>query len=224
MILILAGGAGAGPPVEGVYQSDGGHVLEGRYTESWIGGASGQEGNLIHAASWDGTDLGTEWEVSCAAAVAPRQLIAEAIDERGNGHRTYETLYEGGTFAISGDGPWGTGDALYSGSIDYYRHRTTEIYMYFNPVASVTNVELSGQFDSYGTCTQIMLANAWKVGQGSEPSHYPAFQARDHTGRCARDPTVEGEWGGIDHITIVITSAVTATDSKTWGGIKHMYQ
>ena len=72
-----AGSVSAGPPRNGTYTSSAGQLLHGRYSESWINGGPNQVGNTLHAASWDGVDLGTQWEVLCPSVVAPPVLICE---------------------------------------------------------------------------------------------------------------------------------------------------
>jgi hypothetical protein len=222
-ILCTAASAGAGPPRNGVYTSAEGHLLLGRYSESWIDGAPGEVGNTLHAQSWEGVALGTQWAVRCPSILVPPMLISEMLDEEGNGQQTYRTIYTGGTFWISGTGAWGSGDAEYSGDLAQYIHTTTYLYENHTPVTEVTNVQLTGFFDGYGQCMQLTIANAAGVGGGSQGRDpYPEFL--NGPDGCCADPSLEGEWGDVHSITMVVLNCNTAVGLTSWGTVKSLYR
>ncbi|MDH5270953.1 MAG: hypothetical protein OEY32_13620, partial [Candidatus Krumholzibacteria bacterium] len=72
LCILLAGSAAATPPMTGTYYSmdlPGGTMLAGTFSESWVTTppAPGKIGNTLHALSWDGTMLATEWKLWCAS-------------------------------------------------------------------------------------------------------------------------------------------------------------
>jgi hypothetical protein len=211
------------PPQEGMYTSAAEDMFVGRYSESWAGGGAMQVGNTIHARSWDGVTLGTQWEVRCASVGAPPVLIEEQMDETGSGHRTYRTTYVGGEFWLDGDAAWGTGDVEYGGDLAYYSHTTTIQYANNVEVNKITNVQLAGYFDGYGECMQMTIANAAGMGEGSQGKEtYPVFLRND--GDCTPDPAMSGEWGVVHSITLIILDCFTSNESLTWGTIKNLYR
>ncbi len=223
VILILsATGALAGPPLDGIYTSASGSLLIGRFSEAWVGGGRAAIGNTMHAESWDGTSLGVQWEVSCAVIATPPVLLDEQMDEGGNGHRTFRTTYTGGTFWLSGSGPWGTGDESYGGGIAYYSHTTT--YQYENSVlvSYVVNVQLAGYFEGYGRCMQLTIANAVPSGAGTQTRAYPVFL--DGGAGCVEATSIPGEWGEVHSITLVVLNCNTAVSCGSWGTLKSLYR
>jgi hypothetical protein len=209
----------AGPPLDGDYSSLTGDMDAGRFSESWFGGAQGQMGNVVHAQSWDGATLGLEWSVYCPVLAAPPVLVNDGVDPvTGNGMREYETMYAGGFFWLTGGGPWGNGDAAYTGTLDYYTHNTTFIFYNWVPVAYTTNANFAGQFDGYCKCI-LVVANGASVGNGDQPADYPVFL--DDT--CA-NWVGTGEWGQVADITMSILDCASGNEATSWGSIKTMYR
>jgi hypothetical protein len=219
---LLAGSALAAAPRDGIYTSAAGQLQTGRFSESWIGGGRGEIGNTMHAQSWDGAALGAQWQVACASISSTPVLIDDAVDEVGYGHRTYRTVYSGGTFQLDGSGAWGTGDPVYGGDIAFYAHTTTYQYANFVLVGYVVNVELAGYFEGYGRCMQLTIANAVSSGNGTQTRSYPVFL--NGAEGCAPDPSLTGDWGEVHSITLVILNCNTAVASESWGTIKSLYR
>ncbi|MCK4548042.1 MAG: hypothetical protein KAW17_11450 [Candidatus Eisenbacteria sp.] len=222
ILLSLLGAAYGGPPLDGIYTSAGGDLLMGRYSESWAGGGAGQVGNTVHAQSWNGSVLGTQWGVSCTAVVSPPVLVEDLVSEFGNGHRTYRTEYQGGEFWLSGTGAWGNGDVEYGGDLLYYTQTTTIQFVAEEPVSQVTNVQLTGYFDGYGKCMQLTIANAAGEGSGEKEDGYPVFLVSG--AECVPDPSVGGEWGTVHSITLIVLYCSTPAEDWTWGTIKNLYR
>jgi hypothetical protein len=218
-LLLTAWPALAGAPLEGEYRSQLGDMLAGRFCESWAGGAQGQVGNAVHAQSWDGSNLGGEWTLSCPVLMEPPELISSNLDVNGTGMVEYRSVYSGGTLVIVGTGPWGAGDAWYTATLDYYVHNTTFIYWYGVQISYTTNADFSGHFIDYPVCL-LGVTNAASVGQGGQPADYPDFL----TSACLPDGTLMGEWGQVADITLSIFECTIGSESNTWGSIKTMYR
>jgi len=222
-LIMTAACAFAGAPLDGIYTSAAGDLEIGRFSESWVGGGRAQIGNTIHAQSWDEVVLGMQWEVSCAVISSPPQLIEDLVDETGSGHKTFRTVYGGGSFWLSGEGPWGTGDPSYGGEIAYYSHVMTYQYVSGVLVSYVVNVQLAGYFDGYSRCMQLTIANAVSSGAGAQTRAYPVFL--DGGAGCVEDVSVGGEWGEVHSITLVVLNCSnTPVESETWGTIKGLYR
>jgi hypothetical protein len=228
LVLLLAFAARADHPLNGVYLSATGQVLVGRFSESYVGGEQGMMGNTVHAESWDGAILGTQWEVFCPALAEPPELIDDTVDEFGNGHRVYRSIYTGGSFELEGSGDWGNGDAWYYGDLFFYVHTTTMQIVGGELEGYTTNAQLSGTFTGYDNCMQLTIANAVLVGMdGIPPADYPSLRMQEYDeGQWCADPLpdVVGEWGNVWSITMVISDCGTPSEGKTWGTMKNLYR
>jgi hypothetical protein len=82
-------------------------LSDGRWIEGY--GAPGYPGgnSALHAASWDGTDLGLEWELDGVVRAAAPVPVADTVDVNGNGERVWKTLYSGGTAFLAAS-VWGS--------------------------------------------------------------------------------------------------------------------
>ncbi len=229
LLVTLSGIAFAAAPLPGAYQSTdiGGVIPPGRYTEGWAAGGSALTvGATLYCQSWDGVTLGTIWSYHCAVQTANSVLQADNVDGSGNGTRTYKSIYVGGTFNLSGAGPWGNGDANYPGTWDSYYEIETVIYAAFVPIAAVTNVSAIGHFDNYPTaCMDYTISNGSRVGTTDlgnvKPPNYPGLY--DFT-TCLPTQTL-GAWWNMNSMTVVITPNCTVpTKPATWGAIKTLYR
>lgn len=223
LALLVAVPALAGAPATGTYYSSDWHsgtFDPGRFSESWVGGP-GQIGNTINAMSWDGSTLGGDWVVSCPAIVSPPTLISDTRDASGTGDVKYATMYGGGTFWFSMNGPWGDGTEDYTGMINTFDVTTT--YQYYNNtlLGIVSNITMSGVFDGYDSCIEYAIGNAAFVGDsGPVAMNYPPYL----NSSCSTGPTIGG-WGDTVQITLNIFGNCTVPlEEKTWGGIKALYE
>lgn len=170
-------------PIIGTYKSPelgGADLLNGRWAESFAGGGEGQVGNLINAASWNGTELGTQWLLSDPNLQQVTQMYNHVIG--GNGQAAYMTTYDGGemTLRVSGPDsyPWaGAGDADdYVIQIDSYAHLTTVQWLGGQIVDVRSTVLMDGTFADYeGYQLAFLVATAAQLGQGTLPSDYPEY-------------------------------------------------
>ncbi|MCK4548043.1 MAG: hypothetical protein KAW17_11455 [Candidatus Eisenbacteria sp.] len=224
-VCFLVPTAYADYPLDGVYMSMLGQIQEGRFSESWVGGGQGQLGNTVHALSWDDVELGAEWNVLCPVLAEPPELIEDTVDEYGNGHRVYRTVYMDGTFWMTGAGAWGNGDPEYYGDLFHYTHTTTMQFVGGELVGYNTNAQLSGSFTGYTEkCMQLTIANAVSVGIGGiPPADYPVLL--DGPSGCVdAPPEIIGEWGNVWSITLIISDCATSNEDVSWSTIKSLYR
>ena len=223
VLLLVAVSAQAGSPLNGVYRSSADQVLNGRFSEAWIGGGQGSIGNTVHAASWDGTALATQWEVLCPWLQYAPVLQSNTIDSTGTGQMVWYSVYYGGTIWLTGAAAWGGGDANYTVDLEFYTHTTTMTYNQGQLVNYVTNVVCRGFFIGYPTCMELTIANAASMGMGGvPPADYPAL--RDASAGCTDAVGYIGEWGVVHSITMVITGCEVGVREGTWGAIKSLYR
>jgi hypothetical protein len=216
--------------MNGTYKSSIGSMFPGKATESTNAALQeGQQGNMIWAESWSGAALGTEWKVMCPQiGETPPELISDTVDPvTGNGERTYETYYVGGSMWLSSSAGWGTmGDPDYTSTLSTFRTVVTKLIANFQEVGAVTNIYLTGVFDGYPTCYDMAIANAEYVGnsvQGFPPAlgPFPAFHGPSDCDVIGANGTY---WDAHD-ITLIITGDCTVpNEPSTWGQVKSIYR
>jgi hypothetical protein len=190
-----------GAPLVGTFKSPdlGNDFLNGRWSESHVGGGAGQIGNAVHAGSWDGTALFGQWELSAPAISAAPSLVYDSVDGSGNGIRVYVTTYAGGTLALHNNGPWwNPADApasQYIVNVQDYRHTTTKQYLGGVEQTFTTSVNLNGTFQGFpGSQVSFIAGVAAPTGSGiSIPADYPAFVGAN-----------AGVWGVVQKITLQV--------------------
>jgi len=223
-MLLLASSALAGAPLNGDYQSTdlGGPIDVGRYTEGWdVGSGAMLAGTTFNAGSWDGANFGAMWRYTCGTLLSDATLLTDNVDANGNGNRTYMKTFVGGTIWLSGAGPWGNGDAEYSGPIGSYVEFETVQYSAWERTGVVTNVQATASFDGYdGMCVAFSVANGTEVGSTDfgemKPADYPDFL---WAGSCAPGAP-EGAWWDMSSITLSINWCAVPTREQSWGAIK----
>lgn len=216
----------AGAPLEGSWSSTdlGGPVPLGRYTEGWAnGGGAMVAGTVFNAASWDGATLGGMWAYSCAVEGANAVLIDDSVNGAGFGNRTYKKVFNGGTIFLSGAGPWGNGDASYTGSILEYVEYETLTYVAFNVIAARTNVQATATIDGYDTsCLGFSVGNGAKISDTASapiPASYPALL----TTSCS--PTApNGAFWNFSQMTLYIANCSVGTEEHSWGAVKALFR
>lgn len=213
----------AGAPLTGSWSTTdlGGPVPLGRYTEGWTSGGAMLAGTTLNAASWDGAVMGGMWSYSCAVEGADAVLIDDAVIF-GNGTRTWKKTFNGGTIWLSGAGPWGNGDASYSGTIVSYIEYETLTYVGGNVIAARTNVNAVASIDGYDTaCLGFSVGNGAKVGDttGGMMANYPALL----TTSCS--PTApNGAFWNFAQMTLYIANCAVSDEPATWSSVKAMYR
>lgn len=217
----------AGPPLDGVYQSDdlpGGVISTGRYTESWSAPSMPLAmGNAFDAQSWDGMTLGAEWRYYCGSLVNS-QLLTDTVNGSGNGNRTYMKTFTGGYIWLAGTGPWANGDADYPGTITDYVEFETITYVNFVRVAAVSNVQASAVFDNYpSACMTFAVGNMAEMGTTDtmmKPAGYPGFL---DPATCDATRTMGG-WWDMYTLTLTISGCTVQTEETSWGAVKSLYR
>ncbi|MBK9304534.1 MAG: hypothetical protein IPM94_11765 [bacterium] len=213
-------------PVAGLYNSTdlGGQLLTGR-ASTWRSGINSGFPHVLHAQSWDGAALGTQWEISC-----PTSGSMTVQDNRisGVGTIVYTSTYTGGTFDFFAGGfPWGDG----SGTLAAMTVITTVQYVMISgnstPVAAVVNGNTTGTFDN--GCTLVFaIGNGIGAGETTslnpaitKPADYPTFL----DGSCAAASAGQqfGTWGSVITLTLQIDCAV-ANEAGSWSSIKATYR
>jgi hypothetical protein len=214
-------------PVTGIYNSIdmGGQLLTGR-ASTWRPGINSGLPHVLHVQSWDGANLGTQWEVYCA--IEPVNFIVQDNRVNGVGTIVYTSTYTGGTFMLyAGGWPWGDG----TGTLGTTTLVTTVQYMMISgvstPVASVVNGNTAGVFN--GGCTlTFAIANGSGVGETTslnpaitKPANYPTFL----DGTCNPAPANQqfGTWGNVLTITMSIYCPI-GVEPATWGQTKVLYR
>jgi hypothetical protein len=216
VLVVGAVAAFAGPPIAGTYKSTNGDFDEGYEASSWNPGFL-DNGNVLHAESWDGVSLGGDWKILCPV-VTNVTLIVDLVFG-GNGQRIYLIEYAGGMIELGGGGPWGNGDPSYTGIIDSYYETRTVQYVGNVQVGSVSDHAVSAHLQGYtSSCMTWGIGNGVWLGNGPLPVNYPDY--RDAA--CAS--VGAGHYGEIRDLTISVEGCAVSTEEKTWGGVKSLYR
>jgi hypothetical protein len=214
-------------PVGGIYNSTdlGGVLLTGR-ASTWRSGINSGLPHVLHAQSWDGTALGTQWDVSCPTE--PVNFVVQDNRVGGVGTIVYTSTFTGGTFTFyAGGWPWGDGTGTLGTTTLVTAVQYILIGSVSTPVAAVVNGNTSGFF-SDGCFLTFAIANGSGVGETTsldpsitKPATFPTFL----DGSCGPAPAnlQFGTWGTVLTITIGINCPVP-TQHTTWGGMKSIYR
>lgn len=226
-ILITLPMMAAAAPIGGIYNSTdmGGLLLTGR-ASTWRSGINSGLPHVLHGQSWNGTTLGTQWELRCATENV--NFIVQDNRVNGVGTIVYTSLFQGGTFTFfPGGWPWGDG----TGTLATTTLVTTVQYIMIGgvstPVASVVNGNTSGAFDG-GCALEFAIGNGSGVGETTsanpaivKPADYPMF----FDGTCNPAPANQqfGSWGNVLTITVGIHCQVPTADAA-WSNVKNIYR
>jgi hypothetical protein len=223
-------------PNAGTYRSTdmGGPVFTGRITQSEDEGLGNKPGagDVLGWASWDGSQLGTQWAVTCGVQYAP-QVRRDYIDVKGNGTVVLTNTFIGGSFFLSENGPWGGGGPTL-GKLTRTDFIVETTYLAFNPVGAAIDVTSRG-IDRFGRPVIITSTKctAWGEVAGRAPENYP--ELLDMECQVGRN---EGYWWDAGDVTILIVrrgsefstapesgdDMVATPDRRTWGSVKTLYR
>lgn len=219
MVLGSALSALADQPINGLYNSTdlGGLTLLGHGTNSRPVPDTGVD-NVFNSQSWNGVTLGTQWRFECGVSSA--QQVIDNRSASGTGTVIFTTMYNGGTFWLSGSGPWGAGANDFSGTLGLTTRITTLQFVNWAPVQARENIDSSGLFEG-GCLLTFAIANGTGAGDTDllpfDPN-YPAMLDTD----CS-SPRVSGSWGNLSQITFMIDCTVP-NDESSWGSLKSLYK
>ncbi len=211
-------------PNTGTYTSTdlGGQLLTGRASTHRTGINSGLP-HVLHAQSWTGAVLGTQWQTRCAT----NNVGFGTNDLRnasGTGVVIYTSAYTGGQFELfNTGGAWGDGVATLGTTTIV----STVQFVNWLPVASVVNGNTSGVFAG-GCALTFGIANGFGAGETTslnpaitKPADYPYFM--DATCGPASAAQQFGTWGSVISMTMAI-DCVTSARPTTWGSLKTQYR
>jgi len=218
LTLALPLAAFAADPIPGIYSSTS-DFLEGRGSASWENAPANKSLNhVFNSQSWDGSTLGTEWVFECGVG----NTVVTSVDTTGgDGFISYQTVYTGGTFWLSKDGPWGDSVNDLTGTLNTTTDNTTVSYSNGFPVAAVANVYTTGQFDGSSCVLEFAIGNAQGLGDtdiASLPADYPPFLDV----ACVAGNRDRGSWGDLITLTMSIDCS-TPVNTMHWGQIKRTY-
>jgi hypothetical protein len=211
-------------PVSGTYYSAfrGGAVLLGHASVARQGVNSGNP-KIFHGQSWNGSALGTQWEIRCGVettATAPDYSLYNPMT--GTGFITYHQTFTGGSFTLYADMAVGWGGG--SGTLNT-TSAVSQVYLVnFVPVSSSFTAFTSGMFDEGNCRLDFAMSNGFGVGETpylAKPATYPAFLAAD----CSPADALHqfGVWADVNDITVMISCPV-GVETSTWGHVKSMYR
>ena len=198
LLVALASLPALAAPINGIYQSVefGGDVMDGRWSEGGVGGIEGNLGNTIHAMSFNGTALGTMWEIAGPAISSPPTIISQ-VTHFGHTDTTYETIYSGGEMILGASGPWNDpGDGDYVVDITSYGHVTTKTTSLATGFSTfLTEISLSGLYRDFPDYSvTFLVAIAAPQGKGAvAPALYPSLLPSS---------VPFGAWGVVQKITM----------------------
>ena len=225
--LLLTPALAFAAPNAGTYTTTdiGGQLLTGRASTHRTGINSGLP-HVLHAQSWNGLILGTQWELRCAVENNP--FIVQDNRVGGVGTIVYTSQFTGGQFELyNTGGAWGDGVANLGTTVVISTVQFVNINNVSTPVASVVNANTSGDFG--GGCTlTFVISNGVGVGETTslnplilKPNDYPTFLGAN----CGLALPNEqfGTWGNTITSTMRIDCSVPATPA-TWGAVKNVYR
>jgi len=218
----LAATAATAAPVDGVYTSTdlGGQLLTGR-ASTWRPGINSGFPHVMHTQSWNGSTLGTQWDVSCPQSGS---FVVQDNRVMGTGTVVYTSVFSGGTFTFfPGGWPWGDG----TGTLNNTTVISTVQFVNNVPVSSVVNGNTSGLFSN--DCVLVFsIGNGVGVGETTslnpaitKPADYPTFL----DGSCGPASPMQqfGTWGNVITITMSIDCPV-GVEATPWSRVKTLYQ
>lgn len=226
-LCLLVPALASATPNAGTYTTTdlGGQLLTGRASNSRTGIDSGLP-QVLHAQSWNGTTLGTQWELRCAVENAPFGIVDNRVG--GTGTVVYTSTFTGGEFELyNTGGPWGDGVATLGTTTVISTVQFVNIGGTSTPVASVINANTSGDFG--GGCTlTFAISNGSGVGETTsldpsivKPADYPTFL--DASCAVAAANMQFGTWANTLTSTLRI-DCVTPAEGVTWGKLKSVYR
>ncbi len=214
-VIALVAGFAAASPITGLYESPdaGNDFLSGRWAEFYNGGAEGQVGNQLYAASYDGGSYGTEWTLGGASLQTVTPLLITPEKE------IYYTVYGGGLMELLPSGPWW--NPADTGSYTSYDVALTQLTVLTEKeivggqVKTYTSiVSLKGDFvDFAGYEVSFLQAAAIPLGELSE------ILGEIPDDLLPQIPCTEGTYGAIQKIRMEIVPEPATMSLLVLGGL-----
>jgi len=207
----------AASPISVHYESGtlGGTVLDGRVTEGLVGFPPAV-GDELHAASWNGTTLATQWEITGVKVSAISAPLWDVTLPTGNRTVGYRIDYAGGVMNLKKGGPWDADSMDYLVNVDHYN---VTLQLWFDSSAAFVSgtsvIEVEGSFQAYPT-HKLVFGSASGVYRGmgtilDKPADYiyPSFPAG----------FVGGAWGIVNNMQFDITPEPATMAMLVLGGM-----
>jgi len=210
LAAVLGVSAAEAGPILGDYKSVelDSTVLMGHWSEGYVNGDPNHVGNGAHAASWDGANLGTQWELTGATLATTTVLFGNPMAPDGVFGVKRDFDVSDAQLILRSDGgsaPWWGGDVgitEYPFDLDSY-FQTLTVTMVGGSVAYATSTEV---FEgTYGT-DRACYGHTVGIYEGAGltfpvANYYPPFQADLGPG----DMLVGGAWGTVEGTRFTIT-------------------
>jgi len=238
-VVLVVGAAAvyAGPPVAGTYKTSNLQFDEGTATTSWAPGGYLGLGNTFYGRSIAGGVFTNDWTLGCATVVAATLIVPKF---GASGQEVWKIDYAPGAIVtLGGPGnPWNGGDAVYTGTTDYYFEMRTVQYSNNVIVGAVSDHAFGAHLQGYNdNCVGWAIAIGSLRGgtppglppfnyvgggalQSVKSAAYPDFPGAG----CALSPVGTGHWEDIRDITLTVEGCVVATEPSTWGSVKAKYR
>jgi hypothetical protein len=215
-VCLAAAGAALAGPISGDYYSEelGDHALEllmGRWSEGFINATSDHVGNGAHAASWDGTNLGDQWELT-GARLALTTVLWDGTVDNGDGTVSGTMIVKrdfdvtGAVLLLKSDGgtaPWWGGDVgitEYDFSLSLY-YQTLTVTLDHDQIMNATSTDV---FEGAYDVDKLCYGHTVGVYEGAGlalPTDYPDWEASPQGGEVQ----MGGAWGVVEGTRFTIT-------------------
>jgi len=236
-LVVSAAAVFAGPPVAGTYKSTDLDFDEGTATTSWAAGSylgNASIGNVLYGQSSSGGVFTNDWTLGCASVVAATLIVPKF---GASGQEVWKIDYAPGAIVtLGGPGnPWNGGDAVYTGTTDYYFEMRTVQYSNNVIVGAVSDHAWGAHLQGYNdNCVGWAIANGSLRGgtpPGVPPFSYPTLQSVKSAAYpgfpgpgCSLNAIGTGHWEDVRDITLTVEGCVVGTKESTWGNVKSMYR
>ena len=216
LVGLLASGAADAAPIPGDYFSEelgmpGTGVLMGRWSEGFINADPDHVRNGAHAASWDGANLGAQWELT-GALLSGTTTLWDGTTPNGDGTVSGTLIVKrdfdvaNASMLLKSDGgtaPWWGGDAgisQYDFALTVY-YQTLTVTLDHDAIRNATSTEVfEGAYETDRICYGHTVGIYKGAGLGL-PDDYPSFEA-DPQGQ---EMLLGGAWGWVEGTRFSIT-------------------
>jgi len=203
LMALFVGSSAVAAPIDGIYLSQditGGQAgfLTGRWSEGFVLNDPNHVGNGAHAASWNGANLASQWELSGPTLSTSTLLFSNLVN--GTGTQVYERVFNtsGATVTLQPTAWWsGSGDGTYTVNLDSYSQNVTIMYRKNQPLFANSVESFHGMFANFTNYTLTGQASGVlvNVGAGQPPAGFPSW---------IPGSAMSGSWGDTGFIQLAI--------------------